>query len=588
MRVANRRRGLLDANIEQALIGDLEVLTLDTKEDHVTSPDRDPLSYQEAMASPDSEKWKVATFEEWDAILRNGTFQSFVEMETAPCSDQRQHMSLDPTPLSAPADVKTIRSKWVYKKKINPDGSTRYKVRLVIRGFEQIAGTDFGETYAPVSKLSTFRLLLSIAAKFGWKVDHMDVATAFLNPKIDRETVFMSLPAGMEWVDPWLHACGVDVVRLRKALYGLRQAPKLWFDAINAFLLALGFKASQADPNLYVKGSVILLLYVDDILIIETREETQEAEKVKEHLCAQYKMTSLGTARRFLGIQIACSDEGISLGQEDYINAILRRFGMEEAHSMQSPMDPNVHLDNTDCEDKPADKDQYLAIIGSLMYAALATRPDISFCVTSLSRYNQSPLTMHLTAAKRVLRYLKHTKHYRLHYSRDWTKSLAGFTDSDWAGRIATRKSIGGCVFFGYHGTGTTKSGPIHWQVKTQSVVALSTLEAEYIACSDATREALWLRRVEMDIIKAVDPLATLRTVPIGADNKGAIKLIHSGVAKQKTKHIDIKYQHSHDEESKGNVSFHYVHTSDNPAYLLTKPLPAPKHQFLTDLIGLR
>ena len=397
----------------------------------------------------------------------------------------------------------------------------------------------------------------------------------------------MSLPSGMEWVDSWLHGQGVSIVRLKKALYGLRQAPKLWFDAINGFLLALAFCASQADPNLYVKGSVIVLLYVDDILVIDTKPGSHAGQRVKDLLCAQYKMTSLGKAQRFLGIQITRSDGSISLSQERYIEAILKRFGMQEAHSMRSPMDPNVHLDNTTCEDKPADKNLYLAIVGSLMYAALATRPDISFCVTTLSRYNSAPLQMHLTAAKRALRYLKHTKNYQLHYTMGSTGPLIGFADSDWAGRTATRKSVGGCMFFTSHETTGAKSAPIHWQVKTQSVVALSTLEAEYIACSDATREALWLRRLEVDILKAINPLVTPRPVPIGADNQGAIKLILSGISKQKTKHIAVKYHHSHDEQCQGNVQFHYVHITNNAADLLTKALPQPRHHYLTQLIGL-
>ena len=130
---------------------------------------------------------------------------------------------------------------------------------------------DFGDTYAPVSKMTILRLLMSLAARRNWRVDHMDVVTAFLNPKIDREAVFMSLPLGMRWVDPEMHNCEVRTVRVKKALCGLRQAPNLWFDEINGFLIHLGFAASPADPNLYTRGSVIIILYVDDILIIDTK-----------------------------------------------------------------------------------------------------------------------------------------------------------------------------------------------------------------------------------------------------------------------------------------------------------------------------
>ena len=203
---------------------------------------------------------------------------------------------------------------------------------------------------------------------------------------------------------------------------------------------------------------------------------------------------------------------------------------MEEAHEVRSPMDPNVQLDNTKCEDCKAENALYLSIVGSLMFVALATRPDISYCVTSLSRYNKDPLQMHLTAAKRVLRYLKHTRYHGIYYPKDSHGSTMGYTDSNWAGRVATRKSVGGCIFFGAPG-----SGPIHWQVKTQSVMALSTLEAEYIACLDATREALWFRELEADILQVGNPERIPRIVCITFDNQGPLKLISTGVTKQKT-----------------------------------------------------
>ena len=209
----------------------------------------------------------------------------------------------------------------------------------------------------------------------------------------------------------------------------LDKPPKQWFDEINGFLLSIGFKPSSADPNLYIKGSVILLLYVDDMIIVDgsfpkdaylgnsnqPAASPKDAKalsarvQIKKLLTGRYKMTDLRETRRFSGIEVIRDDNGITLAQNRYIDAILRRFGMEEAHEVRSPMDPNVQLDYTKCEDCKAENALYLSIVGSLMYVALATHPDISYCVTSLSRYNKDPLQMQLTAAKRVLRYLKHT-----------------------------------------------------------------------------------------------------------------------------------------------------------------------------------
>jgi len=269
-----------------------------------------------------------------------------------------------------------------------------------------------------------------------------------------------------------------------------------------------------------------------------------------------------------------------------------------DAKPAKSPLDPQTDLANTHCEDKPANRKEYISMVGSLIYAALGSRPDIAFSVTALSRYNVQPLKMHATAAKRVLRYLKTTAGFRIHYRRLPSNSrsdtsftnIIGYTDSDWAGNLTTRKSVGGCVF-GLGHTGANEelimSRLIHWQTKPQSVVALSTLEAEYITCSHATRESLWLKRMMKEAARGMEVRIVDGPVPIGCDNQGAIKLITSGVIRQKSKHIDVKYHHVHDEQMKGAVKFQYVTSESNPADLLTKPLAVPRHERLLQLTGL-
>jgi hypothetical protein len=223
-------------------------------------------------------------------------------------------------------------------------------------------------------------------------------------------------------------------------------------------------------------------------------------------------------------------------------------------------------------------------MVGSLMYAALGTRPDLSFCVTMLSKYNAKPLQMHLTAAKRALRYLNRTRNHGLFFpsnsNHDLTghngnHDLTGYTDSDWAGNSKTSKSVGGFVF-------STGNASISWQAKSQTVVALSTLEAEYIACSNATRAALWLERLFEEIQESRE------AIPILGDNQGAFKLIHSGIVKGKTKHIEVKFHHSHDEQDKGNVKFNYVESAKNTADSMTKAFPSVRHQELFRMCGLR
>jgi hypothetical protein len=517
------------------------------------SDDGDPTTYEEAMNSPIRERWIEATKDEWKSLQENETF----DLEN---DDEIPH------------GIKPIGSRWVYKLKRNIDGSTKPKVRLVIKGYQQTPGIDFAETYAPVSKLSTFRFLLAISTAQNWDIHQMDVVTAFLNPPIDNNNVYMSMPPGVETLDERFSK--TSIVRLKKALYGLKQAPRLWYEHINSFLLSIGFTQSTADPNLYLMDTTLLLLYVDDILICGN-----DVKSTKDQLQRQYKMKDLGIARRFLGIEITRRNGITSISQKTYINTLIERFGMKDARHISSPMDPDIDLGNPICQDKTADKDLYMSLIGSLMYIALATRPDIAFAVTALSRYNETPLQMHLTAAKRVLRYLKGTIELELHFGDNQQTILEGFTDSDWAGCKSQRKSTGGYVFFS-HG------GPISWQAKGQSVVALSTLEAEYIACSDATREAIWLRRLLSNIQGREEE--SMEPVTIGCDNQGALKLIESGVVRAKTKHIDIKYHHIHDEKANGRIKLAYVSSKENPADLFTKPLHGPRHMELVGMIGLK
>jgi hypothetical protein len=449
----------------------------------------DPVTVGEALHpdNPHRELWRAAMQEEWAAIMLNVN-----ETFEVPGPDDAYGQSLD--------GRKPISPKWVFKAKQNPDGTIRHKARLVIRGFEQVAGIDFDETYAPVAKLTTLRYMLCQAALKGWKIDHLDVVTAFLNPKIDYD-VYMKLSRETAWLDATL-AKKTPHVKLLKALYGLKQAPKLWHDSINGFLLSLGFRRTNADPNLYLRGDGLsILLYVDDILLFYHPHNGSAAASAKSSLMREYKMKDLGPARQFLGLEITQTTHWlngraggrttqITLGQEKYIETILKRFEMTEAHGAQMPMDPNVRLDEQQPEQGgvPVGPTHYQSIVGSLMYAALGTRPDIAYAVAALSRYNSRPLTVHLTAAKRVLRYLKATKAAKLCYDAAHAGSgdLHGYTDSDWAGDSADRKSQGGFVF-------AMGGAAVSWQSRKQSLIALSTLEAEYIACSDAVRETKWL-----------------------------------------------------------------------------------------------
>jgi len=369
-------------------------------------------------------------------------------------------------------------------------------------------------------------------------------------------------------------------LRLNKALYGLKQAPLLWYATINEFLLSIGCTCAHADENLYLRSGIFLLLYVDNTTILYPRSASEAAEDLKTALKKEYKMMDLGKAKQFLGLEIARQDSSaITLGQAKYIQTIVKRFGMEDANPTPTPLHDKMTLETEPQGETEVDAGHYQSIVGSLSYAATATRPDIAFAISALSLCSSRPLTSHLTAAKRVLRYLKGTTDLKLVFPRiPVTPSpILGFTDSDFAGDINRRKSQGGYVFQVYN-------GPVSWKSYKHSMVALSTTEAEYVACSEAAREAQWLAKLHTDVVgKLGCPL------PVCTDSNGALKNIQAaGYGKSRNKHIHVKFHHCRDLHTTRELEFSYVSTNDNLADIMTKALGPEKHRGFTEGIGLR
>ena len=364
-----------------------------------------------------------------------------------------------------------------------------------------------------------------------------------------------------------------SIVRLKKALYGLKQAPRLWFIEINSFLLSLGFCQFLVEPNLYIADSAILLLYVADILIFF--KQISVANEIGRKLQTKYKMTDLGPVRSFLGMTIERTKTSYKIHQGTYIDSLLSKHGMTDSYNASTPIETNAKLDIKSGDiDTLVDQKSYLAIVGSLMYAALGTRPDISYAAGLLSRFNSDPRTRHLTAAKRVLRYLKRTKDLKLEYKRTG-KKVQGFVDSDWANG-KDRKSIGGYIF-------SLGGSAVSWASKKQSLVAQSTEEAEYTAFTEGSREALWIRQLLLDI----EPTKTIDTTTIYADNQAALKHVRTEGITARTKHFDIRLQHSRDNQAKGTITFEYIKSDDNTADIFTKALPLPAHQRHLEGLGL-
>ncbi|KAE8706377.1 hypothetical protein F3Y22_tig00110393pilonHSYRG00025 [Hibiscus syriacus] len=413
----------------------------------------EPETFEEASQSSE---WMTAMKEEIDALQQNQTWDLVLKIK----------------------DVKLISCKWVYKIKRRPDGSIeRYKARLVARGFSQQYELDYDEIFSPVAKLTTVRVLLALATNKDWNLWQMDVKNSFLHGKLDRE-IYMTQPMGFQSQDHPEYVC-----KIRKALYGLKRAPRAWYGKIAKFLTKSGYSVTPADSSLFVKANegklAIVLVYVDDLII--TGDDEAEILQTKENLSVRFQMKELGQLKHFIGLEVDHTHEGIFLCQHKYAKDLLKRFGMLKCKSTSTPMEPNVKICSHEGKDLE-DATMYRQLVGSLIYLTL-TRPDISYAVGVMSRYMQNPKKPHLEAIRRILRYVKSTIDYGLLYKKAEDCKLVSYCDVDYAGDHDTRRSTTGYVF-------KLGSGTISWCSKRQPMVSLSTTEAKYRAASMAAQES--------------------------------------------------------------------------------------------------
>ncbi|GJW05808.1 putative ribonuclease H-like domain-containing protein, partial [Tanacetum coccineum] len=371
-----------------------------------------------------------------------------------------------------PKGHRAIGTKWVYRNKKDERGIViRNKARLVAQGHTQEEGIDYDEVFAPVARIEAIRIFLAYASYMGFTVYQMDVKSAFLYGQIEEE-VYVCQPPGFEDPD---HPD--KVYKVVKALYGLHQAPRAWYDTLATYLLSNGFQRGQIDQTLFIKsqkGHILLVqIYVDDIIFGSTKKELcDEFEKLMKD---KFQMSSMGELTFFLGLQVQQRKKGIFISQDKYVHEILKKFNFSDVKSASTPTDLEKPLvKDGDADD--VDEHLYRSMIGSLMYLT-TSRPDIMFAVCACARFQVSPKTSHLLAVKRIFRYLKGKPSLGLWYSKDSPLELVAYTDSDYAGATLDRKSTtGGCQFLG--------NRLISWQCKKQTVVATSTTEAEYVAAA--------------------------------------------------------------------------------------------------------
>ena len=451
------------------------------------------------------------------------------------------------------------------------------------KGYLQRPGFDFDETYAPVARFSTIRTLIAIAAGLGFKIHQMDVVTAFLYGGLE-ERIYIEQPEGHIVPGKEDH-----VLLLLKSLYGLKQAPYVWFKTITSEFIKLGYQKCELDHGIWVKFGpngkrMFIILYVDDLLIMT--EDDGELASLKRGLTARFEMKDMGEVKRFLGMEIEHESNGIKIHQADYIRTLLHRHEMQDCNSVNMPMDPSIKLTATTDSDAKVDSSQYQQYIGELMFAAIATRPDIMIAVSQLSSYNSNPCQRHLAAAKHVLRYLKGTINLGIVYKRQsklksprgfWSNEV-GLSDADWGRDLDSRRSTTGFVVL-------LNDAVVVWKSCKQPTVALSTTEAEYMALTDAAKEIKWIRQLfdELNYGIVPRPPTILRT-----DNQGALALAKNPVNHSRSKHIDIKHHFIRETIAKGIVWLEHVASGDMAADFLTKPLGRVQLQRCLSLIGMR
>lgn len=526
------------------------------------------INLHEAIKGKDKDIWYQAIADEFKSLIKNDTWDV----------------------VERPQNKNIIDCRIVLANKVNSSGEIyKRKARLVARGFNQRKGYDYDQTFAPVARLESFRMLMALAVQHDLIIHQMDVASAFLHGKLDEE-IYMEVP---EFLENFLNYIiqkekgniknkAINMLKdmrnkrqncckLKKGLYGLKQASRQWNKLLDSRLKNLGLKQSNSDPCIYFindKDTLILILvYVDDILIAGNNVE--RIAEIKKRLKEEFEIKDMGEAKYCLGIEIVRKENEITLIQRKYIKDILNRFEMENAKGIDTPANVNERFDSeiNNC-DVP-----YRELIGALMYLAVVSRPDIMNRVVFLAQFTSAYSKAHWIAAKRVLRYVKQTSNLGLVYTKG-NFEINGYADADWGSDVTDRKSYTGYVFM-------MCNGAISWKSQKQKTVAMSSAEAEYMAISETAKEAIHIKNFLKELKLKID-------IKMFNDNQSANLLTRDAVFHARSKHIDLRYHFVRDVIKNNEFSLEYLPTEKMIADVLTKPLCKPKHVFCCKGMGLK
>ena len=515
-----------------------------------------PRSYRHAM-STDPDRWMVPMQVEMDTLKRKHTWDL----------------------VKAPAGANIMDSMWVYDIKWDGEGNRiKDKARLVGKGYTQQLGIDYNETWAGITRLESVRMTAAIAAKHNLKLWRIDFVGAYLN-SLTKEDIYMRQPEG--FVEPGFedHVC-----KLVHTIYGTMQGAHDWYETLKETYNKLGYITSRADPCVRYKRDngqyTITDTYTDDVFGASTSDT--EVKRRKDEMGKVWEIKDVGESEYFLGMRVQQDlHEGtIRLTQRPYWEHVLNRFDLDYLPLRNTPLPVGLVLDTNMCPQTDSDRQQmvdkpYRAILGSVMWGQLATRPDLSFAVSLLSRFQSNPGIDHWKALLHVVGYIKNTLDFGLTYHRDAELTPAGFVDSDYGGCRDTRRSTSGYVF-------TMAGGPVTWSSKRQSTVALSTVEAEYVAMSRSAQQMVWMQAWLSEVTIEYD-----KTGIIKGDNRGAIALTRNTKDHGKIKHIDIRHHYIRDLVATGAIEIEQIPSALNAADLFTKPLSRDRHHQLLQILNI-
>ena len=499
----------------------------------------DPLTLLQAIKRPDWPKWEEAIQQELKALEAFDTFEV----------------------VQLPPGKRPVGCKYVFKIKYLPNGDVdKYKVRLVAQGFLQQEGVDYNEIFAPVVDSTSISLLLAIANHEDWEMEQMDVVTAFLHGRLDEE-VYMKIPPYMNVPHP-----EGKVLKLKGALYGLKQSSHVWGKTFEKFMLRSGFKQCVMDTCIYTRGTgqsrIILGIHVDDQAIIGPSKVV--IKRFKEELAAEFKMKDLGQLTHILGVEVSRDrrHKVLTLHQASYVRQVLERYGMQDCNPTKLPFAPHLIFNQDDEPKETPDPEvvtEFRGKIGSLIYAMKQTRLDICYPLGVLAKHMSNPGPAHIKALHQLLRYLKGTQDHGLTYVGKNKFEVRGYCDASYNSCSMSAKSVTGWV--------TTVGGTaLSWKSQKQSTVAQSTAEAEYIAACSVSKECCYLKSLLKELGFPV-------RITVFCDSTAALSMILNPVQRQKAKHFNVVYHWVRECHQIRRLRYEHLSGERQPADMFTKPL---------------